>query len=316
MNESAASLPASYAALEYDGLAVSHVPPSSSAVTKVVVITLNRPHKYNAVTLDMLDGLEALFNTISEDPRVRTVVLTGEGKAFSAGADLDVGFTGMLSLKESDQTMRDFRDWGGRVALAITNCKKPTVVAVNGAAVGIGLTMTLPATIRVAWEGARCGLPFSRRGLVLESCSAFFLPRLIGLSRASHVVATGDVYAVTDPLVGGLFSKLLPSPAETVRYAIGLAGELAARTSLVSTKLMRDMLLRCPASPEGAHVLDSRVFLQLAGTADNVEGVTSFLEKREPNFTDTVSRESVPFWPWWDGDMGRYVTQLEKAAKL
>lgn len=219
-------------------------------------------------------------------------------------------------LRDARANLTPFPCRGGRVALAITNCKKPTVVAVNGAAVGIGLTMTLPATIRVAWEGARCGLPFSRRGLVLESCSAFFLPRLIGLSRASHVVATGDVYAVTDPLVGGLFSKLLPSPAETVRYAIGLAGELAAKTSLVSTKLMRDMLLRCPASPEGAHVLDSRVFLQLAGTADNVEGVTSFLEKREPNFTDTVSRESVPFWPWWDGDMGRYVTQLEKAAKL
>ncbi|TQN69900.1 Enoyl-CoA hydratase ACTT3 [Colletotrichum shisoi] len=261
MNESAASLPASSAALEYDGLAVSHVPPSSSAVTKVMVITLNRPHKYNAVTLGMLDGLEALFNTIGEDPRVRAVVLTGEGKASSAGVDLDVGFTGMPSLKESEQTMRDFRDWGGRVALAITNCKKPTVFAVNGAAVGVGLTMTLPATIRVAWEGARCGLPFSRRGIVLESCSAFFLPRLIGLSRGSHiVVATGDVYAVTDPL-----------------------------TSLVSTKLMRDMLLRFPASPEGAHVLDSRIFLQLAGTADNVEGLASFLEKRAPNFTDTAS---------------------------
>ncbi|KAJ0164213.1 3-hydroxybutyryl-CoA dehydratase-like protein, mitochondrial [Colletotrichum tanaceti] len=111
----------SYAALEYDGLAISHVPSSSSAVTKVVVITLNRPHKYNAVTLEMLVGLEALFNTISEDPRVRAVVLTGEGKAFSAGADLDVGFTGMLPLKESEQTMRDFRDYQCRRCVFSSN---------------------------------------------------------------------------------------------------------------------------------------------------------------------------------------------------
>ncbi|OHX00089.1 enoyl-hydratase isomerase [Colletotrichum incanum] len=296
MSSSSTDLPASYASLGYDDITVSHVPASSTAVTKVIVVTLNRPHKYNAVTLDMLVGLEAIFHTVSEDPRVRAVVLTGAGKAFSGGADLDVG--------------------GGRLALAIADCKKPTIVAINRPAVGVGLTMTLPATIRVAWEGARCGIPFARRGLALESCSAFFLPRLIGLSKASHVAATGDVYPVSDPLVSGLFSKLLPSPEETVRYAVHLAEDLAENTSLVSTKLMRDMMTYGPPSPEGAHILDSRVLVQLAGTADNVEGVKSFLEKRKPNFTDSLSRESIPFWPWWDRDSGRYVSRLEKAAKL
>ncbi|GKT97120.1 enoyl-CoA hydratase/isomerase [Colletotrichum tofieldiae] len=318
MSSSSADLPASYASLGYDDITVSHVPASSTAVTKVVVVTLNRPHKYNAVTLDMLVGLEAIFNTSAPWS-------SPGGQGLFGGADLNVGFMAMTSLKESDEMMRDFRDWyrppprrgmGGRLALAIAGCKKPTVVAINGPAVGVGLTMTLPATIRVAWEGAKCGVPFARRGLVLESCSAFYLPRLIGLSKASHVAATGDVYPVSDPLVSGLFSKLLPSPEETVRYAVHLAEDLAENTSLVSTKLMRDMMTYGPPSPEGAHILDSRVFVQLAGTADNIEGVKSFLEKRKPNFTDSLSRESVPFWPWWDRDTGRYVSQLERAAKL
>ncbi|GKT42866.1 3-hydroxypropionyl-coenzyme A dehydratase [Colletotrichum spaethianum] len=301
MSSTSTDLPTSYTSLGRDGLSVSHVPASSAAVTKVIMVTLDRPAKYNAMTLDMLLGLEAIFNTVSEDPRVRAVVLTGAGKAFSGGADLNVGFTGMV---------------GGRVALAITNCKKPTIAAINGPAAGVGLTMTLPATIRVAWEGAKCGLPFARRGIVLESCSAFFLPRLIGLSKASHIVATGAVYPVTDPLVRDLFSTLLPTPRETVEYAVRLAEDLAETTSLVSTKLMRDMMVYGPPSPEGAHILDSRAFVQLAGTEDNVEGVRSFLEKRKPEFTGSLSRESVPFWPWWDGDTGRYVSQLEKAAKL
>ncbi|KAK1726452.1 ClpP/crotonase-like domain-containing protein [Colletotrichum acutatum] len=316
MASSPNKLPESYTSFNYDGLLVSHVPASSLSVTKVIMITLNRPKKYNAMKGDMFTGLEAIFNTVSEDPRVRAVVITGAGKAFSGGADLDVGFMGMVALKETEESMRDFRDWGGRVALAISNCKKPTIAAVNGPAAGVGLTMILPATIRVAYEGARCGFPFSRRGLVLESCSAFFLPRLIGLSRANHVVATGDMYPVTDPLVSGLFSTFLGSPGETVEYAVKVAEDLAENTSLVSGKLMRDMMVYCPASPEGAHVLDSRVFVQLAGTEDNVEGVKSFLERRKPEFTGSVDRSSVPFWPWWDRDDGRFVRQLQKTAKL
>ncbi|KAI8292200.1 hypothetical protein K4K60_009399 [Colletotrichum sp. SAR11_57] len=271
MDTKASQPPTSYTSISHDNISFSHVPTNSPTATKVVVVMLNRPEKYNAMTLDMFLTLESFFNTVSEDDRVRAIVLTGEGKAFSAGADLDVGFMGMVALKETEDTMNEFRDWGGRLALAISNC----------------LTMSLPAAIRVAWEGAKVGFPFARRGLVLESCSAFFLPKLIGLSKASHVTTTGNVYPVTDPLVNGLFSKLLPTPQHTVEYALKLAEDIAENTSLVSTKMMHDMMVYCPPTPEEAHILDSRIFVQMAGTNDNIEGVKSFLEKRKPTFTDT-----------------------------
>jgi enoyl-CoA hydratase/carnithine racemase len=183
--------------------------------------------------------------------------------------------------------------------LAILRCTKPTIVALNGPAAGLGVTMTLAAAIRVAWSGAKVAVPFSRRGLTIESCGAFFLPRLIGLSNAMHLTTTGATYAVTDPLVGGLFSKLLPTPEETVAHAIDLATDIAENTSVASTKLMRDMMLYCPATPEETHILDSRVLLSAVGTKDNVEGVRSFMEKRKPVFSGTIDEKDFPFWPWW-----------------
>jgi enoyl-CoA hydratase/carnithine racemase len=147
-------------------------------------------------------------------------------------------------------------------------------------------------------------LPFARRGLTLESCSAFFLPRLLGLARATHLAATGGAYAAADPLVRGLFSALLPTPAETLAHAVGLASEVAENTSLTSTKLMRDLLVYGPATPEEAHRLESRVFLGVVGSRDNLEGVKSFVEKRRPEFGGRFDREVVPVWPWW-GEEGR-----------
>jgi enoyl-CoA hydratase/carnithine racemase len=187
------------------------------------------------------------------------------------------------------------------VALAITHCIKPTIVAVNGPAAGVGLTLTLPAAIRVAWRDAKVALPFARRGLTLESVSAFFLPRLVGLGRATHLATTGTAYPASDPLVSPLFSKLLATPEETVAAAVGIAMDVAENTSLTSTKLMRDMMVYCPATPEETHVLDSRVFLSLAGARDNVEGINSFMEKRRAQFGGRFEREAVPFWPWWAG---------------
>lgn len=162
------------------------------------------------------------------------------------------------------------------------------------------MTLALPTTIRVAWSGAKLTIPFSRRGVTLESVSAFFLPRLIGLSKAMHIATTGATYLASDPLVSDLFSKLLPTPEETVKYALEIAGDIAENTSAVSTKLNRDLLLYAPDTPEETHRLDSKVFLYVVGSEDNTEGVKSFMEKRKAEFKGVLKAEDFPFWPWWD----------------
>ncbi|KAK4238048.1 3-hydroxypropionyl-coenzyme A dehydratase [Achaetomium macrosporum] len=291
--------PSSYASVPFKDISVSHVPADSPTPTKVLIVAFNRPEKYNAVTEHLLTELEAAYRMIDQDERVRAVVLTGNGKAFCAGADLKVGFSGLLRHKESEEFIARYRDQGGRVALAIAHCTKPTIVALNGPAAGFGFTITFPAAIRVAWADAKVSLPFARRGLTLESCSAFFLPRLLGLARATHLATTGATYAASDPLVSGLFSALLPTPQETVAHAVQLATDIAENTSLTSTKLMRDLLLYCPDTPEETHKLDSRVFISMVGSRDNSEGIESFMKKKKPGFGGSFDREAVPFWPWW-----------------
>jgi enoyl-CoA hydratase/carnithine racemase len=178
------------------------------------------------------------------------------------------------------------------------------------------MTLTLPAAIRVAWRDAKVAFPFARRGLTLESASAFFLPRLIGLSRATHLATTGGAYAASDPLVSSLFSALLPTPAETVAYAVKLATDVAENTSLTSTKMMRDMMVYCPATPDETHVLDSRVFLSVVGTGDNVEGIKSFMEKRRAQFAGRLETEAVPFWPWWTAEEAAAKEGKKDVAKI
>ena len=158
------------------------------------------------------------------------------------------------------------------MVLAIQNCSKPTIAAINGSAVGIGITVTLPASIRVACASAKIGFVFARRGIVMEACSSYFLPRLVGLSHAMHLTTTGSVYSAGHPLFANLFSEVLPSPEATVARALELADEVAKNTSIVSTKLMRDMMCRGPSSPEGAHLLDSKIIFGLYGSKDNDEG--------------------------------------------
>ncbi|EWZ00119.1 hypothetical protein FOYG_00015 [Fusarium oxysporum NRRL 32931] len=263
-------VPASYSSLPFKDITISRVPADSPSATKVLILSFNRPDKHNAVTENLLTELETAYRVIDQDERVRAVVLTGAGKAFCAGADLQVGFSGLMAHKESEESIARYRDQGGRVALAIANCTKPTIVAINGPAAGFGLTVTFPATIRVAWSGAKVALPFARLGLSLESCSAYFLPRLVGLAKAMHIVTTGETYFASDPLVSPLFSKLLPTPEETVAYAVELASNIGENTSLTSTKLMRDMLLYNSETPEEMHKLDSKVFISLVGSQDNV----------------------------------------------
>uniref|UniRef100_L2FHX4 Enoyl-hydratase isomerase family protein n=1 Tax=Colletotrichum fructicola (strain Nara gc5) TaxID=1213859 RepID=L2FHX4_COLFN len=230
--------------------------------------------------------LESAFNLFDRDTRVRAIVLTGAGKSFCVGMDLSGGPEGLLKIKQNEKTMKEWKDPGGRVALAISNCIKPTIVAVN-------------ATIRVACKDAKLSMPFARRGFTMESVSAFYLPKLVGLAKAMHMTATGNTYAASDPMVSGLFSNILPTPEATLNYAVGTAVDMAENTSLMSTKMMRDLMLYCPDTPEETHLLDSRTFIASAGSPDNVEGLGSFMEKRKPEFAGGIDRSEFPFWPWW-----------------
>ncbi|KAM5517561.1 hypothetical protein FOXYSP1_04513 [Fusarium oxysporum f. sp. phaseoli] len=307
-------VPASYASLPFKDITISHVPADSPSATKVLILAFNRPDKHNAVTENLLTELETAYRVIDQDERVRAVVLTGAGKAFCAGADLQVGFSGLMAHKESEESIARYRDQGGRVALAIVNCTKPTIVAINGPAAGFGLTVTFPATIRVAWSGAKVALPFARLGLSLESCSAYFLPRLVGLAKAMHIVTTGETYVASDPLVSPLFSKLLPTPEETVAYAVELASNIGEGTSLTSTKLMRDMLLYNSETPEEMHKLDSKVFISLVGSQDNVAGIKGITKKQHPDFIGFLNSSSctqlivsLDFLKWIQAAFSRYL---------
>ena len=160
--------------------------------------------------------------------------------------------------------------------------------------------MTLPASIRVACASAKIGFVFARRGIVMEACSSYFLPRLIGMSRAMHLITTGSVYPASHPLLTNLLSEVQPTPEATVARALELADEVAKNTSTVSTKLMRDLMYRGANSAEGAHLLDSRIIFGLFGSKDNNEGVKSFFEKRPPNFQGKMPDDAPNAYPWWE----------------
>lgn len=290
---SSSSLPSSYAALPFQHIRLSHVPESSPSPTRVILITLYRPKNHNAFTDTMTTDLENAFNLLSLDPRVKAVVVTGHGRMFCAGADLDAG----LSYKHD--TPRTHRDGGGRVTLAIHRCTKPVIAAINGSAVGVGITMTLPMAIRVVSEKAKIGFVFARRGIVMEAASSYFLPRLIGLSRATHLVTTGEVLPASHPLLRELFSEVLPEE-KVLSRALEIADDVARNTSAVSTTLMRDLMWRGPGTAEATHLLDSKILLELFDGKDKLEGVESFLQKRAPEFKGSMEQNAPSVWPWWE----------------
>jgi len=306
-------LPSSYASLGTTQIRVSHVPASSPTPTPVVLVTLDRPKNYNSFTKVMEEELIQVFSMFDVDDRVKSVVLHGAGKMFCAGADLDIGF---VAQKESAR-QAEHRDGGGRVSLAIHNCSKPTIAAINGAAVGVGITMCLPAAIRVAYQGAKIGFVFAKRGIIMEACSSYFLPRLIGTSRAIHLTTTGAVIPASSPLLSNLFSELLPTPEATLARALELADDVAKNTSVVSTKLMRDLIYRGADSAEGAHLLDSKVIFGLFGGKDNDEGVKSFFEKRPAKFVGKMPDDAPTAYPWWEPvNIASSATAKKPASKL
>ncbi|KAI9729271.1 MAG: hypothetical protein M1834_006941 [Cirrosporium novae-zelandiae] len=286
--------PPDYPSLPLTQLNLSH--PDISP--KILILTLARPHHHNAFTSKMGEEIEFVFGLVDRDPRIRCVVMRGwGGRDFCAGADLELGFP----IEEGGEALRAHRDGGGRVALAIHRCRTPTIAAITGNAVGIGITMTLPCTIRVVRASANIGFVFSRRGLVMEACSSYFLPRLIGMSRALQVCTTGATYEGRDPVWGDLFGAVVEGGAEdVVARALEVAQEVVDNTSPISTYLMREMMWRDKGSAEAQHLLDSRVIGELFRGRDMKEGISSFFEKRKPEFKGNMEEDAPAVFPWWD----------------
>jgi enoyl-CoA hydratase/carnithine racemase len=259
----------------------------------VLTITLDRPDRLNAFTTTMGRELIEAFDRADADDEVRAIIVTGEGRGFCAGADLGGGGD-TFDWRGREGEGEVPRDGGGQVALRIFDLTKPVIAAINGPAVGVGITMTLPMDIRLAAEGAKIGFVFARRGIVPEACSSWFLPRIVGISQAMEWVATGRVFSAEEALAGRLVRSVHPQ-AELLDAARALAAEIAEHAAPVSVAVARRLLWTMLGAehPMAAHRADSRAMFARGQSDDAREGVTSFLEKRDPEFTDRVS-EGLP----------------------
>ena len=272
----------------------------------IATITLNRPEKMNAFTARMMKELIDVFDITDGDDAVRVVIVTGAGRAFCAGADLSGGGatfdrTNPQALEREEGKVGDvYRDGGGRVVLRMYESLKPIIAAVNGAAVGVGVTMQLPMDIRLASTDAKFGFVFARRGITPEACSSWFLPRLVGMQTALEWCFTGRVFSAQEAKERGLV-RSLHAPEDLLPAAKALAREIADNTAPVSVALSRQLLWRMAGAdhPMEAHKADSRAIQSRGAAGDAKEGVSSFLEKRAPTYPDKVSRDLPDIWPFW-----------------
>ena len=260
-------------------------------------LTLNRPERLNAVTGTMLGELIDAFERADVDDAVRVILVTGAGRAFCAGADLGRG--GQTFSHPDQDDPATYRDGGGLVSLAVYRTRKPVIAAINGPAVGFGATFTLPMDIRIASTNARMGFVFSRRGIVPEACSTWFLPRVVGPSQAAEWFYTGRVFDAAEALRGGLVSRVV-EPDDLLPTAEALAAEIASNTAGVSVALCRQLLFSGleASHPMESHRLESKGIYWMGRSEDVKEGVESFLEKRPPAFPQKPSKDMPPFWPW------------------
>jgi enoyl-CoA hydratase/carnithine racemase len=282
----------------------------------IATLTLHRPERMNAFTPGMMADIIAAFDLADGDDAVRAIIVTGEGRAFCAGADLGSGgatfdyakrgngWDAASPIREDGSVDFDHpgvRDGGGKVALRIFACKKPVIGAINGAAVGIGATMTLPMDFRLASENARFGFVFARRGIVPEAASSWFLPRLVGISQALEWCYSGNVFGAEEAMKGGLVRGIYAAD-DLLLAARAFAKDLTAESAPVSIALTRQAMWRMmgAAHPMDAHRLDSRMIWSRGASGDAKEGVASFLEKRSASYPDRVSTDVPGFSPWLD----------------
>ncbi|KIW65356.1 hypothetical protein PV04_07622 [Phialophora macrospora] len=288
-------IPSSYETLPVKDIKLSHYPEGAAEATPVVLVTLNRPKQGNAFTVQMMRDFELVYPMFDLDERVKCVVITGAGKFFCAGADLDIGFpTG-----GDRERLVDHRDSGGRLNLCIYRCRKPTIVAFNGSAVGLGMTLSLSAAIRIAHASSKYGFVFARRGITMESNSSFFLPRLIGHSNALYLLTTGDTYRGDSKHFGSLFQEVIEDQAGVLKRALELATTISEKTSVLAGFMNRELMWRGKPSAEETHLLDSAVLYHMFANPDCKEGVQSFLEKRPAKFSATLEKDGPPLYPWF-----------------
>lgn len=283
----------------------------------IMVLTLHRPEAMNAFTGRMMHEIITALDEADNNDDVRAVIFTGDGeRAFCAGADLSQGDKTFNYAERSDGgkksdvladdgginwSSEDIRDGGGMVTLRIYECVKPVIGAINGAAVGVGVTMQLPMDIRIASDNARFGFVFARRGIVPEACSSWFLPRIVGISQALQWCYSGEVFGAEEALRGGLISEIVPQ-ADLLARAKEVALQMTQMSSPVSVSMTRQMMWRMLGAdhPMEAHKVDSKAIFGRGRQSDAKEGVVSFLEKRPPEFKDAPSSDMPAFYPWWD----------------
>jgi enoyl-CoA hydratase/carnithine racemase len=268
----------------------------------LLIVTLNRPDKLNAYTGEMGAELTEAFNRADNDDNIRAVIVTGAGRAFCAGADVSGGAASFdTSGAHGAGVFAAPKSGGSRFVEAIFNCRKPSIAAINGAAVGVGITMTLPMDVRIAAKGAKIGFIFARRGLVPEAGSAWFLPKLVGLPQALRWSLSGRVFDADEGYRGGLVSEVV-APEALLARAKQIAREMTEETSPVAVALTRQLLWRF-AGAEGPFdllAIDKPMSIERGAHADVREGVQAFLDKRKPAFPGKVSTDMPSGYPWWD----------------
>jgi len=265
---------------------------------RIATITLNRPDKLNICTYRMADEIIDAFGKADADDDVRVVIVTGAGRAFCGGTDIGPE-SGTLEDGSTEHLKAD-REVAGQITMPLYDLKKPVIAAINGAAAGVGITMTLAMDIRLASENARMGFVFTRRGIVAEGASTWFLPRIVGMGKAAEWIFTGRVFGAQEALAHGLVTEVLP-PDALIPRAREIALEIVQNTSAISIALCRQLLWKLVGvdHPVEANKIESKVLQWTFQQADAREGIASFIEKRPPNFPMKVSSDMPDFYPWW-----------------